>query len=233
MWSAIAARETELITAAEARRADRDDPDRPCRRWRSTSRRACSTTGTTPRPAPSSPPGRSERGRRTQHGLPVRVQRRQRVAGHGADQLVIDQIPSPAEQAHARAGPDGLRLLLQPGREPDPRRLLGRSPPPECSVPGNYRGGPTVYYTCHHYGAFNTEPRMASYLGIAAQQIPQKHYFGTFRTFPDDNCDWSWSRAASRSASTRPTSASRSSKVPTATAGCAWCPPGAARCSRR
>ena len=60
------------------------------------------------------------------------------------------------------------------------------------SVPGNYRGGETVYYTGHHYGAFNTEPRMASYLGIASKQIPQRHYFGTFRTFPPEGCDWSW-----------------------------------------
>jgi hypothetical protein len=60
------------------------------------------------------------------------------------------------------------------------------------SVPGNYRGGETVYYTGHHYGAFNTEPRMASYLGIASEQIPQRHYFGTWRTFPNTNCDWAW-----------------------------------------
>ena len=51
--------------------------------------------------------------------------------------------------------------------------------------------GTDVWYTGHHYGAFNTEPRIASYLGIAAGQIPAKHYFGTFRTFPNDNCDWS------------------------------------------
>ena len=58
---------------------------------------------------------------------------------------------------------------------------------------GDYCGmGKNVWYTGHHYGAFNTEPRMASYLGIADGQIPQKHYFGTYRTFPDDNCDWSW-----------------------------------------
>jgi hypothetical protein len=64
--------------------------------------------------------------------------------------------------------------------------------PPGCSVKGNYRGrGADVYYTCHHYGAFNTEPRIASYLGIASGQIPAKHYFGTYRTFPD-TCDWSW-----------------------------------------
>ncbi len=64
--------------------------------------------------------------------------------------------------------------------------------PPGCSVKGNYRDrGPDVWYTCHHYGAFNTEPRMASYLGIAAGQIPRVHYFGTYRTFPP-TCDWSW-----------------------------------------
>jgi len=58
---------------------------------------------------------------------------------------------------------------------------------------GDYCGmGKDVWYTGHHYGAFNTEPRMASYLGIAAGQIPQVHYFGTFRTFQNDNCDYSW-----------------------------------------
>lgn len=62
-----------------------------------------------------------------------------------------------------------------------------------AAVQGDYCGmGEQVWYTGHHYGAFNTEPRMASYLGIADGQIPQKHYFGTFRTFPDENCDWAW-----------------------------------------
>ena len=61
-----------------------------------------------------------------------------------------------------------------------------------AAVTGDYCGmGTDVWYTGHHYGAFNTEPRMASYLGIAAGQIPKKHYFGTFRTFPP-TCDWSW-----------------------------------------
>jgi hypothetical protein len=68
-------------------------------------------------------------------------------------------------------------------------------PPPGCSsIAGNYRDrGPDVYYTCHHYGAFNSEPRIASYLGIATGQIPPEHYFGPWRTFPADSCDWSWS----------------------------------------
>jgi hypothetical protein len=46
-------------------------------------------------------------------------------------------------------------------------------------------------FTCHHYGALNTEPRIASYLGIAAGDIPPEHYFRMFRTFPD-TCDWAW-----------------------------------------
>lgn len=62
-----------------------------------------------------------------------------------------------------------------------------------AAVQGDYCGmGEQVWYTGHHYGAFNTEPRMASYLGIADGQLPRKHYFGTFRTFPDQSCDWAW-----------------------------------------
>lgn len=64
--------------------------------------------------------------------------------------------------------------------------------PGGCSTPGNYRErGPVVYYTCHHYGALNTEPRIASYWGIAREQFPATHYFKMWRTFPD-TCDWSW-----------------------------------------
>lgn len=106
--------------------------------------------------------------------------------------IVKDQVPELAGPADAILTKmdfgyyyDAPALQIRGGFWPDP--------PAECSVPGNYRGGATVYYTCHHYGAFNTEPRMASYLGITAGQIPPEHYFGTFRTFPGDNCDWSWS----------------------------------------
>ncbi len=66
------------------------------------------------------------------------------------------------------------------------------NPNEAAAVTGDYCGmGTDVWYTGHHYGALNTEPRMASYLGIAAGQIPGRHYFGTFRTFPP-TCDWSW-----------------------------------------
>jgi hypothetical protein len=64
--------------------------------------------------------------------------------------------------------------------------------PPGCSVVGNHRGrGPDVWYTCNHYDITVTEPRIATYLGIAFGQIPPEAYFNTMRTFPD-TCDWSW-----------------------------------------
>ncbi|HVQ93003.1 MAG TPA: glucoamylase family protein [Mycobacteriales bacterium] len=66
--------------------------------------------------------------------------------------------------------------------------------PPDCSVVGNYRGrGPDVWYTCNHYDITNTEPRIASYIGIARGQIPAEHYFATWRTFPN-TCDWNWQK---------------------------------------
>lgn len=80
--------------------------------------------------------------------------------------------------------------------DPQVRQLRGgfwdEQPNDGAAVVGNYRGrGPDVWYTGHHYGTLNTEPRIASYLGIAAGQIPPEHYFALFRTFPD-TCDWSW-----------------------------------------
>ncbi len=59
--------------------------------------------------------------------------------------------------------------------------------PPERPEPDPACAG----WTCHHYGTLNTEPRIASYIGIAYNGIPAEHYFRMFRTFPD-RCDWSW-----------------------------------------
>jgi len=71
--------------------------------------------------------------------------------------------------------------------------LEGGTPPNSGGLPrGDYcEMGENVVYTGHHYGAFNTEPRIASFIGIALGQIPAEHYFGPWRTFPD-TCDWSW-----------------------------------------
>jgi hypothetical protein len=52
----------------------------------------------------------------------------------------------------------------------------------ECNVGG---------YTCFDFGTLNTEPRIASYIGIARGQLPATHYFKMWRTFPS-TCDWGW-----------------------------------------
>ncbi|MFI1470149.1 glucoamylase family protein [Streptomyces wuyuanensis] len=54
-----------------------------------------------------------------------------------------------------------------------------------AASPGQLRGGfwtDDDTYTGHWYGALNTEPRMASYLGIADGSLPPEHYWHTFRT---------------------------------------------------
>ncbi|MDT0377951.1 glucoamylase family protein [Streptomyces sp. DSM 42041] len=51
--------------------------------------------------------------------------------------------------------------------------------------PGQLKGGYWTdddTYTGHWYGALNTEPRMASYLGIADGTVPGEHYWHVFRT---------------------------------------------------
>lgn len=64
--------------------------------------------------------------------------------------------------------------------------------PPGGGVYTTYRENTMpVWFTGHHYGTLNTEPRMASYLAIAWDQVPAEHYFAMWRTFPDA-CDWSW-----------------------------------------
>ena len=41
------------------------------------------------------------------------------------------------------------------------------------------------------YDTIVSESRIATYVGIAKGEIPQRAYFGQWRTFPD-TCDWSW-----------------------------------------
>ena len=41
------------------------------------------------------------------------------------------------------------------------------------------------------YDTFVSESRIASYVGIAKGELPQRHYYGAWRTFPD-SCDWAW-----------------------------------------
>jgi len=41
------------------------------------------------------------------------------------------------------------------------------------------------------YDTIVSESRIASYIGIAKGELPRRHYFGAWRSFPD-TCDWSW-----------------------------------------
>jgi hypothetical protein len=62
----------------------------------------------------------------------------------------------------------------------------------QATVAGNYLGnGPDVFYTPSHYDIHVTEPRIASYIGIAHGQIPPAHYLPTQRVFPNTLAfDW-------------------------------------------
>jgi hypothetical protein len=106
----------------------------------------------------------------------------------GAALIMVQRaVPQLREQARA------IEASMDWGFYYDPGAGLLRGgawtePPPGCSV---YDDQKNVYFTCHHYGALNTEPRITSYLGIAQGSVPPTHYFRMWRTFPD-SCDWSW-----------------------------------------
>jgi Putative glucoamylase/Protein of unknown function (DUF3131) len=112
-----------------------------------------------------------------------------------ATALKIVRVAEPRlrDQADAVLSTMNFGFYYNPDANPDAGPGFGQirggfwdAPPPGCFVEGS-----GVFFTCHHYGALNTEPRIASYLGIASGQIPPQHYFGMFRTLLD-NCDWGW-----------------------------------------
>lgn len=91
----------------------------------------------------------------------------------------------------------GLRIAADaaPALRPRIARILATAdwsyyytpydPADPVAGPGQLRGGSwtdTEEFTGHHYGALNTEPRMASYLGIADGSLPSDHYWHMLRT---------------------------------------------------
>jgi hypothetical protein len=56
---------------------------------------------------------------------------------------------------------------------------------------GTHIGGGDVWLTTHHYDTIVSETRITSYLGILTGQVPGRHYYAPWRTFPA-TCDWSW-----------------------------------------
>ncbi|GAA2633045.1 hypothetical protein Adu01nite_13110 [Paractinoplanes durhamensis] len=78
----------------------------------------------------------------------------------------------------AATSPIGTRGLIRGG--------FWDTRPPGCSVAQD-----GVWFTCNHYDITVTEPRIATYLGIGAGQIPATAYFDAMRTLPD-SCDYAW-----------------------------------------
>jgi len=110
---------------------------------------------------------------------------------NGRAQAILDRMDFGCYYDPNARGPDFGAGLLRGGF------WTAEDAPPWAQSPrGNYCGkGPDVVYTGHHYGTFNTEPRIASYIGIALGQLPPEHYFAGWRTFPP-TCDWSWPEMA-------------------------------------
>ncbi|GAA2738104.1 hypothetical protein GCM10009867_27990 [Pedococcus aerophilus] len=76
--------------------------------------------------------------------------------------------------------------LMHGGFNPEPPQN------PDGAFLGNHIGvGPDVWLSKHHYDTTVSETRITSYLGIATGQVPAKHYFASWRTFPA-SCDWAW-----------------------------------------
>ena len=113
--------------------------------------------------------------------------------------MVANAVPALTDRAWALATSMNFGCYYDPNAKADVGLIRGgfwlpNDAPPDRGPIDDYCGmgeGNEVAYTGHHYGAFNTEPRIASYIGIALDQIPEAHYFGGWRTFPD-TCDWSW-----------------------------------------
>ena len=114
--------------------------------------------------------------------------------------MVANAVPQLRAQASALVGAMDFSFYY----DPDEGQMRGgywtEVPPNTVYAPTvNFRGacpnsgtGTVVSgWTCHHYGTLNTEPRIASYLGIGFGQVPPTHYYRMFRTFPD-TCDWNW-----------------------------------------
>ena len=194
LWATLAARDLGFISRREARARG------STRRWtassgsNATSRRASSTTGTTRRRWRSSPIW-------PENGNPVypflsSVDNGWLAVG-AADGR---QRRAAAARPGAGAGHEhGLRLLLRPARQARRAGLIrggfwpGDAAATGCASPAATTAAwaRTSSTPATTTARFNTEPRIASYIGIALGQIPPEHYFGPWRTFPD-TCDWSW-----------------------------------------
>ena len=129
--------------------------------------------------------------RRTAAGLPVPLHA-STTAGSATALLMVERaVPEPrATQAEALVDAMDFGFYYDPAtpQRPDPRRLLDEDPHEAAgrSTGNSGAAAPTSGTPCHHYGALNTEPRIASYLGIALGPDPAASTTSApYRTFPE------------------------------------------------
>ncbi|MBR7742746.1 DUF3131 domain-containing protein [Phycicoccus sp. BSK3Z-2] len=121
----------------------------------------------------------------------------------GAALMVVrEAVPGARKMADELFGRMRWDVFYNPGDDPDhptvrPGGLMhGGFYPSEDGRPGGtyqgtHIGGDPVWLTTHHYDTAVSETRITSYLGILTGQVPGKHWFAAWRTFPE-SCDWSW-----------------------------------------
>lgn len=173
LWSALVARDLEIITATEAyqrirqtlatvAKLERHEPSGQFYNWYSTDTGAKLTNW---------PP--------TGHVLHPFLSSVDNGWLATALMMVANGMPELRDQANALLDPMDFGFYY----DPEAGLLRGGywpEPPNQCHTHG---------YTRHHYGALNTETRIASYIGIARGQIPATHYFKLGRTIPE-TCAW-------------------------------------------
>jgi hypothetical protein len=89
--------------------------------------------------------------------------------------IVANSVPQLSRRADALY--DGIDFGFY--YRPDVNRILFHY------VPSDPASSPCCYDTVV------SESRIADYIGIAKGELPQKEYYGRWRSFPD-SCDWSW-----------------------------------------
>jgi hypothetical protein len=109
--------------------------------------------------------------------------------------VVRNADPSNAERADKLLRRMNFKVYYNPKPREDAQTGLlkggfwdGTVPPDQTPVVDNYLGdgSPDVNYTGFHYDTTVSETRIASYIAIARGQVPPQHYFGTYRAFPPE-----------------------------------------------
>ncbi|HEX8684810.1 MAG TPA: DUF3131 domain-containing protein, partial [Ardenticatenaceae bacterium] len=110
--------------------------------------------------------------------------------------VVRAAVPELADEANAILDDMNFACYYDPAAGLIRGGFWDTDPPPGGWPVDNYCGeGEDVYYTGHHYGTLNTEPRIASYISLAgvggSDTISPTHYYKMWRTLPA-TCDWNW-----------------------------------------